>query len=68
MSGFANSIIGGMSKLIRSAIQSPNYLAHSMGWTINKDGSAEFNDLTVRGTIDGLNYEINSDGIFFYSD
>lgn len=51
MSGFANQIIGGLSKLIRPAIQSPNYAPSSAGWTINQDGSAEFNDATFRGTV-----------------
>lgn len=51
MSGFANQIIGGLSKLIRPAIQSPNYKPSSAGWTINQDGSAEFNDATFRGTV-----------------
>lgn len=49
--GFNNGILGGMSKLIRAAIQSPNYIAGLLGWTINRDGSAEFNDLTVRGRL-----------------
>ena len=44
MSGFANSIIGGMSNLIRKAIQSPNYQPGTEGWTVNQDGSAEFNN------------------------
>lgn len=48
---FRNSIIGGMGKLIRQMIQSPNYVAGSAGWTINRDGSAEFNNATVRGLL-----------------
>jgi hypothetical protein len=72
MSGFANSIIGGATKLIRAAIQSPNYLMGSLGWSINKDGSAEFNNVTVRGTITsgvfaGNDFLINSSGFFVYS-
>lgn len=51
MSGFANSVIGGASNLIRTAIRSPNYIAGLAGWTINKDGSAEFSDVTIRGDI-----------------
>lgn len=49
--GFSNTVIGGASKLIRAAIQSPNYVAGLVGWSINKDGTAEFNDATFRGTI-----------------
>lgn len=45
---FANPIVGG-NTLIREAIQSPNYVVGTSGWTINRDGSAEFNDVTVRG-------------------
>lgn len=43
--------------LIRSAIQSPNYVAGVSGWTINQDGSVEFNNATFRGTVivDGNN-------------
>lgn len=32
-------------------IQSTNYAKGSAGWNINKTGSAEFNDVTVRGTV-----------------
>lgn len=67
MSGFANSIIGGATKLIRAAIRSPNYVPATTGWTINKDGSAEFNSLTLRGTFDGTSFVINNSGAFFYS-
>lgn len=51
MSGFANSILGGMSKLIRAAIQSPNFVHTLTGWSINKDGTAEFQNITARGVI-----------------
>lgn len=33
------------------AAQSPNYVAGADGWAINEDGSAEFNDISLRGTI-----------------
>ena len=49
------------------AIQSPNYVAGSAGWTINADGSAEFNDVTIRGSIAGTDYVISADGMFSYS-
>lgn len=39
----------GSTVLRRPAIQSPNYVAGSAGWTVNSDGSAEFNNVTVRG-------------------
>lgn len=63
--GFRNPIVGGTS-LIRSAIKSPDYVPGSAGWTINKDGTAEFNGLTVRGTFNGTDYTVDEDGIFFY--
>jgi len=47
---FSDPVVGG-TKLIRPAIQSPNYVATTTGWTINQDGSAEFNNITVRGTV-----------------
>jgi hypothetical protein len=51
--GFANSVIGGAAALIRAAIKSPNFVSGSAGWQIAKDGTAEFNSLTARGTITG---------------
>ena len=45
---FSNPVVGG-STLIRPAIHSPNFVAGLSGWSINKDGSAEFHDLIVRG-------------------
>src|SRR5512146_586720 len=61
-----NPVVGS-TILRRPAIQSPNYVAGSSGWTVNADGSAEFNNLTIRGTFDGTDFEINSSGAFFYS-
>lgn len=48
--GFSNPITGG-EDLIRSGIRSPNYVAGATGWRIAQDGSAEFNNVTVRGTL-----------------
>lgn len=64
--GFANSVIGGAAALIRAAIKSPNYVTGTSGWSVNKDGSAEFNSLTVRGTFAGTDYLIGPDGAYFY--
>lgn len=47
--GFSNPIIGGGGTLVREAIRSPDYVPGVSGWTINRDGSAEFNDVQVRG-------------------
>lgn len=67
MSGFENNIINAANALIRAAMHSPNYVTGVSGWTINKDGSAEFNNLSLRGTFTGTNWIINADGMFFYS-
>lgn len=48
MGGFRNSILGGIN-LIRAAIQSPNFVTGSAGWKIAQDGSAEFNNVVIRG-------------------
>lgn len=61
-----NPVVGG-NVLRRQAIESPNYVPGVSGWTIKQDGSAEFNNLTLRGTFNGTNYVINSAGAFFYS-
>lgn len=67
MSGFSNPIIGGGGVLVYPSIHSPDYVPGQSGWAIFKDGSAEFNNMIIRGTFNGIDYEINSDGIFFYS-
>ena len=46
--GFADPIVGGTALRI-AAIQSPNFLEGSEGWIIRIDGSAEFNDVVIRG-------------------
>lgn len=48
--GFRNPIVAG-STLIREAIQSANYATGSAGWSINQDGSAEFNNVVIRGAV-----------------
>lgn len=53
--------------LIIPGVHSANYVPGVSGWTINDDGSAEFNNLSLRGTFTGTNYVINSNGEFFYS-
>jgi hypothetical protein len=45
-------VVGG-TVLRRAAIQSPDYVEGVSGWTINADGSAEFNDVTIRGSLVG---------------
>lgn len=57
----------GSTILRRPAIQSPNFVTTVSGWTINADGSAEFNNLLIRGTFNGTDFVVNSSGAFFYS-
>lgn len=45
--GFTHSIAGGNGKLIIPALQSPNFIHGHQGWTINADGSAEFQDVIL---------------------
>lgn len=48
--GFQNPVVAGKT-LVREAIQSPNYVAGSSGWTINRDGTAEFAQIQLRGAL-----------------
>jgi hypothetical protein len=47
--GFVNPILGGGGALVRPAIKSPNYSPGLAGWTIKRDGSAELNNVVIRG-------------------
>jgi hypothetical protein len=67
VSGFQHAIAGGQGNLVAITFQSPNFVHLVAGWQIAKDGSAEFNNLTFRGTFMGTDYVINSTGLFFYS-
>lgn len=63
---FRDPIVAGTT-LIRPAIQSPNFVHGVSGWTINRDGSAEFNNVIVRGTViasdfQSTNYVANTTG------
>lgn len=49
--GFNNPILGGDGGLVRATIKSPDYVPGVAGWAINKDGSAEFNDVIFRGSV-----------------
>lgn len=48
--GFRNPVVGGDGELVVNDIHSRNFVAGSAGWRITRAGSAEFNDITVRGT------------------
>lgn len=45
---FEDEVVGGVV-LVRPAIQSPDYDPGVSGWAIKIDGSAEFNDIVIRG-------------------
>jgi hypothetical protein len=64
--GFNNPIIGGGGALVYPSIHSPGFEHLIQGWSVNKDGSAEFQDLTLRGTFNGNDYIINNAGLFIY--
>lgn len=51
MSGFNNPVLGGGGALVRDSAHSPDYQPGIEGWTVNQDGSAEFNDVTIRGDL-----------------
>lgn len=48
---FSNPITGGQGALIRPAVKSPNFVTGVSGWTIRRDGSAEFNNVVIRNSI-----------------
>ena len=47
---FQNEVVGGTT-LVREAIRSANYVPGVSGWSINRDGSAEFATGTFRGPV-----------------
>lgn len=55
-----NEVVGG-NTLRRAAIQSPNFVTGVSGWSINQDGSAEFNNVVIR------NGQVVSGTALFYS-
>lgn len=47
---FEDPIVAG-EELVVDSIQSPDFAAGSTGWSINRDGSAEFNEAALRGQL-----------------
>lgn len=45
---FQDDVAAGVT-LVRPALQSPDYVIGTSGWAVKIDGSAEFNDVTIRG-------------------
>lgn len=59
----AEAIIGSghiTNAMIDNIIQSNNYSAGVSGWRINKDGTAEFRDITARGDIEASSLKANT--------
>lgn len=52
MTGFSDPILTGDGTLIRAAEKSVDYQPGVSGWQIERDGDAEFNNLTARGTVE----------------
>lgn len=53
--------------LVLPSIRSSNFVTTVSGYSVNNDGSAEFNNLTIRGTFIGADFIINASGAFFYN-
>lgn len=51
MSGFSNPVVNAAGTLIREVMKSINYITGVDGWAIFKNGNAEFNDGTFRGSL-----------------
>jgi hypothetical protein len=61
--GMFLGVTQGLGSLAIPSIHSPNYQAGISGWSINKVGSAEFNNLTIRGNFIGPDFFLsNGDG------
>lgn len=67
MAGFSNPIIGGGGSLVYPSIHSPGFTAGVTGWSIDKNGDAEFNDVVIRGTFFGVDAILAPTGLFLYS-
>lgn len=48
---FPDPLARGNGALIKDFLKSPNYVAGTAGWSINKDGTAEFANAIVRGSV-----------------
>jgi hypothetical protein len=66
VSGFGNPIIGGGGGLAYPSIHSPNYVPGNTGWTINKDGSVEFNQGVFRAAVTAAEMLLNPGPFLMY--
>lgn len=62
---WANPIAAGDGSLVYPALKSPNFVSGTSGWMIDRTGGAEFNNVTVRGTVEagGGNVRLNVNGL-----
>ncbi len=67
MAGFQHAIAGGQGNLIVAKFQSPNFVHGVSGWQVTIAGDAEFNSIVLRGSFEGIDFEILRAGQFFYS-
>lgn len=63
---WSDPIAASDGSLIFPALKSPNFVPSSSGWNLDRDGNAELNNVTVRGTVDvegslGNNVKIYTD-------
>src|SRR5690606_5921104 len=49
--GLSNPVIGGDGELVIDDVHSRGYANGVSGWSIRRDGSAEFNQVLIRGTM-----------------
>lgn len=66
---FQNSIVGAGNTLVREMMRSPDFVSDVSGWTINRDGSAEFNNVSIRGSVvvgGSIIMTDAGDGLFIY--
>lgn len=61
--GYSNPVVGAGGDLIRAAIRSLGYKLGLVGWTINQDGTAEFNNVTARGSITASELDVGPGNI-----
>lgn len=57
----------GKYTLTGTYMQSPDFVHGVSGWAIFGDGSAEFNNLAIRGIFTGTDFVIEAAGEFYYS-
>ena len=65
MNGFRHDLAGGNGNMIIDSFQSPDFETGVSGWQVGKDGSAEFNNVTVRGTVESGRFIGTGEGLEF---